>query len=200
MYCNILTQKEHPKYRDVKKMVKLLLEFVEADCIYFSETDAETKIGILNVVVSNKSLHYYDEVYDHLWKVIQNHNRFVFCLFNRESIKDEVKRGNVFFILNCRESNLVYKKSGHKALLAIRNINMKKFLKKTTRRYSMWMAEADTTGRDLKYYRKRNNYLIALYVLQRQFRFLFINASWFLTGEWILQESLSDQQEHVGGI
>lgn len=197
MYHNILTQKDHPKYRAVKKIVKLILEFVEADCIYFSESDAESKNGILTVVVSKKSPHYHDEVFDHLWKVIQNHNRFIFCLFNRECIKDEVKRGNLFFIFHCKETELVYKDAGQKPALNIKNINMKQFLKQTSKRYQIWTSEGNTIARDLRYHRRSGNHLMALYVLHQQFRYLFINASWLLTGEWLPQENISYQQEHI---
>ncbi|KQO21258.1 hypothetical protein ASF10_14155 [Flavobacterium sp. Leaf82] len=200
MYCNILTQKEHPKYWAVKKMTKLLLEFVEADCIYFSESDLESKIGIMTVVISRESLHYYDDVNDHLWKVIQNHNEFVFCFFNRDCIKDELKRGNLFFVFHCKETELIYKNSGQKTVLDIGNIKMKRLLKQTGKRYSMWRSEASTIGRDFKYHHKNNNHLMALYVLHQQFRYMFINASWFITGEWIPHENLSDQQEHIGAF
>jgi hypothetical protein len=72
MYYNILTQKDHPKYRTVKKILKLLVEFVEADCIYFSDSAVESKTGILTIVVSKKSSYYYDDVVFHLWKVVEN--------------------------------------------------------------------------------------------------------------------------------
>ena len=200
MYCNVLTQKEHPKYRAVKKMTKLLLEFVEVDCMYFSESDLESKIGIMTLVISRESEHYYDDVNDHLWKVIQNHNEFVFCFFNRECIKDELKRGNLFFIFHCREKELIYKKSGQKAILDIRNIKMKRLLKQTGRRYSMWTSESNTIGRDFKHHHRNDNHLMALYVLQQQFRYLFINASWLVKGEWTPHESISYQQKYIGAF
>jgi hypothetical protein len=36
MYHTILTQKEQPEYRPLKKIIKLLLEFAEIDSIYRS--------------------------------------------------------------------------------------------------------------------------------------------------------------------
>lgn len=198
MYCNILTHKEHPRYRTVKKMAKLLLEFVEADCIYFSESDLESKIGIMSLVISRESEHYYDDVNDHLWKVIQNHTQFVFCFFNRDCIKDELKRGNLFFIFNCSEADLIYKNDGQKPVMDIKSIKLKRLIKQTKKRYRMWRSEAVTVGRDFKYHHKNDNLLMAFYVLHQQFRYLFINVSWLLTGEWIPHESIADQQEHVG--
>ena len=56
MYYNILTQTDHPKFRAVKKTVKLLVAFVEAECIFFSESVVESKTGILTLVVSKKAL------------------------------------------------------------------------------------------------------------------------------------------------
>lgn len=179
-------------------MAKLLLEFVEADCIYFSESDLESKIGIMSLVISRESEHYYDDVNDHLWKVIQNHTQFVFCFFNRDCIKDELKRGNLFFIFNCKETDLVYKNDGQKPVIDIKSIKLKRLIKQTKKRYRMWRSEAVTVGRDFKYHHKNDNLLMAFYVLHQQFRYLFINVSWLLTGEWIPHESIADQQEHVG--
>jgi len=198
MYCNILTQKDHPKYRALKKMAKLVLEFVEADCIYFSESNVESKIGIMTVVISRESTHYYDDVYDHLWKLIQNHNEFIFCFFDRDCIKDELKRGNLFFIFHCKETELIYKKSGQKTVLDIRNIKMKRLLKQTRRRYIRWASESRTIGRDFKHHDRNANHLMCLYVLQQQFRYLFINASWLVKGEWTPHESISYQQKYIG--
>jgi hypothetical protein len=200
MYCNILTHKEHPRYRAVKKMAKLLLEFVEADCIYFTESDLESKIGIMSLVISRESEHYYDDVNDHLWKVIQNHTEFVFCFFNRDCIKDELKRGNLFFILNCGETDLIYINDGQKPVMDIKSIKLKRLIKQTKKRYQIWRSEAVTIGRDFKYHHNNDNLLMAFYVLHQQFRYMFINVSWLLTGEWIPHEGIADQQEHVGAF
>ncbi|MFD1604128.1 hypothetical protein ACFSJW_08520 [Flavobacterium artemisiae] len=197
MYYNILTQKDHPKYQAVKKILKLLVEFVEADCIYFSDSAVESKTGILTIVVSNKSPNYYDDVVFHLWKVVENYNNFSFCFFDRECIKREVGKGNLFFIFNCKETDLVYRNTVGKPVLDIKKINMKRLLKKTVANYQMWILEVNTIGRDLKYHRGNENHLMALYVIHEQFRYLFINASWVLTGEWVMDGKISDQQERI---
>lgn len=197
MYYNILTQKNYPKYRAIKKTVKLLVEFVEAECIFFSDSAVESKTGILTIVVSKKSPHYYDDVFFHLWKVIENYNNFSFCFFDRECIKREVGKGNLFFLFNCKETDLVYRNAGGKPVLDIKKINIKRLLKKTADNYQRWISEANTIGRDLKYHRGNGNYLMAMYVIHEQFRYLFINASWILTGEWVADENISDQQERI---
>lgn len=142
MYHNILTQKDHqPEYRALKKMVKLLLEFIETDSIYFSKSVEESKIGILIVIVGKKSPHYFDEIYDSLWKVFKKYNQFSFCIFDRGWVKDEVKKGNLFFVLNCKESELVYSCANHKPALNIKKIKMKLLLRKTSERYKMWTCK-----------------------------------------------------------
>ena len=197
MYYNILTQKDHPKYRAVKKTVKLLLEFVEAECIFFSESAVESRTGILTIVVSKKSPHYYDDVVFHLWKVIENYNTFSFCFFDKECIKREVGKGNLFFIFNCKETDLVHRNTVGKPVVDIKKLNMKRLLKKTVANYQMWISEANTIGRDLKYHRGNENHLMALYVIHEQFRYLFINASWILTGEWVMDENISGQHDRI---
>lgn len=197
MYYNILAEKDHPKYRAVKKIVKLLVEFVEAECIFFSESAVESKTGILTIVVSKKSPHYYDDVVFHLWKVIESYNNFSFCFFDRECIKREVGKGNLFFIFNCKETDLVYRTAGKKPVLDIKNINMQRLLKKTVSGCQRWISEANTIGRDLKYHRGNENHLMALYVISEQLRYLFINASWILTGEWNGDGNIAGQQERI---
>lgn len=61
----------------------------------------------------------------------------------------------------------------------------------------MWISEANTIGRDLKYHRGNENHLMALYVIHEQYRYLFINASWVLAGEWVIDGNISDQQERI---
>lgn len=197
MYYNILTQKDQPEYRTVKKIVKLLLKFVEIESIYFSKSDEELKLGILTVIVSKKSPEHYEEIFDHLWKLIKTHNEFSFCIFDRGLVKYEIKKGNLFFVLNCNRNMLVYSEAHHKPVFDLKKIKLKQLLRKTGERYKMWTAESDTIGRDLKYHRRRDNHLMALYVIQQQFRYLLINISWLLTGEWIARDSIEGQLEHV---
>jgi hypothetical protein len=200
MYHNILTQKDQPQYKAVKKIVKLLLEFIETDSIYFSKSDEGSKLGILTVIVSKKSPHYYDEIFDQLWKVIKKYNGFSFCVFDRDWVKDEVKEGNLFFVLHCGESELVYSKANHKPVLSIPNINLKRLLRKTNERFKRRMTECNAIGRDLQHHRRCNNHLMALYVIQQQFRYEFINVSWLLTGEWTPNDSIRGQQKHIGNF
>jgi hypothetical protein len=197
VYHNILTQKDQPEYRAVKKIVKLLLEFVETDSIYFSKSDEGSKLGILTMIVSKKSPQYYDEIFDSLWKVTKKHKEFSFCIFNRDWIKYESKKGNLFFVLNCNQSMLVYSKINYKLVVDVKRMKLKQLLRRTRERYKIWIAESDTIGRDLKYHRRCENHLMALYVIQQQFRYLFINVSWLLTGEWIASDNIKGQQEHV---
>lgn len=152
---------------------------------------------MLIVIVSKKSPHYYDDIYEYLWKVFKKYNQFSFCIFDRSWVKDEVKKGNLFFVLNCKERELVYSEVSYKSILNIKKIKLKKLLRKTNKRYKMWVAESDTIGRDLKYHRRSDNHLMALYVIHQQLRYLFINVSWLLTGEWIVDDSIKGQQEHV---
>lgn len=196
MYHNILTQKEQPNYRAVKKIVKLLVEFVQTDSIYFSKTEDRTNLGILTVL-SKKSTYYYDEIREHLEKLIENHSEFSFCIFDRDLVKRNVKEGNLFFILNCKESDLVYSKDNFKPVINIANIKLKRLLRKTRERFKERMTQCETIGRDLKHHNRCDNHLMALYVIHQQFRYMFINISWLVSGERRFENSIKGQQEYI---
>lgn len=197
MYYTILTQKEQPEYRPLKKIVKLLLEFAEIDSIYLSKSADASNMGTLTVIISKNNRHYYDEVSDHLWKLSKNHKHFSFCFFNRDCINEEIKEGNLFFILHCQESDLVFSKTRHKPAVNLKRIKLKKLLKKTDERFERRMIECNAIGRDLQHHRRCDNHLMALYVIHQQFRYLFINVSWLVTGEWTPNDSIKGHQEHI---
>lgn len=197
MYHKILMQKEQPEYQPLKKVVKLLLEFAVLDSIYFSKPAEEPKKGILTVIVSDNNRHYYDEVAHHLWKLIKNHTEFSFCFFNRDYVKEEIKNGNLFFVLHCRESGLVYSKAKHKPVVNISKIKLKKLLKRTSERFERRTIECNAISRNLQHHRRCGNHVMALYVIYQQFRYLFINVSWLVTGEWITNDSIKEHQEHI---
>lgn len=100
-------------------------------------------------------------------------------------------------LFNCKETDLVYRTAGKKPVLDIKNINMQRLLKKTVSGCQRWISEANTIGRDLKYHRGNENHLMALYVISEQLRYLFINASWILTGEWNGDGNIAGQQERI---
>jgi hypothetical protein len=196
MYHNILTQKEYPQHSQIKKVVKLLLEFIAIDTIYFSKHFEEpSNIGIITVIISKSSPHLYEDICEYAWKIFKSHPEFSFAIFDKRWVKLELKRCNPFLIMNCSESQLVYGTTNHKSI-NIKKINAKQLIKKTARRFQIYTSSSHIIDRDLRYYRS-NNFLMAAYNMHQQFRYLFISVSWFLSGEWSFDQSLKEQQRQL---
>lgn len=197
MYHTILTQKDYPEHSQIKKVVKLLLEFIAIDSIYFSKHFEEpSNIGIVTVFISKNSPHFYDDICEYSWKIFKSHPEFSIAIFDKRWVKEELSEGNPFLIMNCRESQLVYSATNHKHIVDITSINTKKIIKKTGRRFQIFTSSSETIDRDLKYYRNYN-FLMAAYNMHQQFRYLFISVSWLLSGEWFFAQSLKRQQKHL---
>ncbi|MFV8343585.1 hypothetical protein [Flavobacterium sp. XS2P39] len=197
MYHNILTQKDYPEYSQIKKIVKLLLEFIEVDTIYFSKHFEEpSNIGIITVIISKSSPHFYDDIYEYAWKLFKSHPEFSFVIFDKASVKEELNEGNPFFIMNCSESELIYSTTTPKSIVNIEKINAKKLIEKTKKRFQIHTSYSLIIDRDLRFYRS-HNFLMAAYNIHQQFRYLFISVSSFLTGEYRIEQSLKRQQENL---
>ncbi|PRZ24941.1 hypothetical protein [Flavobacterium granuli] len=196
MYHNILTQKEYPQHSQIKKVVKLLLEFIAIDTIYFSKHfEQPSNIGIITVILSKSSPHFYEDVCEYAWKIFKSHPEFSFAIFDNRWVKLELKRCNPFLIMNCSESQLVYGATNHKSV-NVKKINIKQLIKKTGKRFQIYTSSCNVIDRDLRYYRS-NHFLMAAYNMHQQFRYLFISVSWFLSGEWSFDQSLKEQQSHL---
>ncbi|OXE99726.1 hypothetical protein [Flavobacterium araucananum] len=201
MYHNILTHKDNPDRRQIKKAVKLLRMFMKVDLIYFSKrSDRLSNSGIITVIISKSSPHYYDEIYEYCWKIFRYFNEFSFRFYDRFWVKEEIGYGNPYFILQCNDETLIYSKTKEKHVFEIEEINCEDFLKESVKRFDADTAESDVVGRDLKYHISNENHLMSAYTIHQQLRYLFISVSWFLTGEYIPSHSIAEQQRHLSGF
>ena len=198
MYHNTLIQKNHPEQESLEKVIELVLGFIEADSIYFSsQVEDGLNDGILLVIIGENSPHYWDDVYEYSWKIFHNYPQFSFRIFDSSWVKEEIENGNLFYVMHCNSDTLVYSSTESSDTLYPESIKLKRFLKNARSRYRIEDECAFTISLNVKYYKKGKNYLQAAYTLHQSIRCLFISASWFLTGEWLVLKSLAKQQEHI---
>jgi hypothetical protein len=198
MYHNILTQKEYPHYSQIKKTIKLLLEFIETDAIYFSRhLEEKVSIGIITVIVSQNNLNSWDDIYDHAWKIFKSRPEFSFRVYSAEWVMTELNQGNTFFIMHCSEHELVYSTDDNNSVVVLNNCNAKEFIQAANETFRLNFKESGIIGRDRKFYLSCENYSMAAYTMHQQLRSLFISASWFLTGDWMADQSLEKLQKNL---
>lgn len=197
MYYNILTQKQNPTYRRLKRVTKLLRKFIDVECIYFSRHIGKpVNQGILTVIISYDSPHYWDDIYEYLWKVTSSFPEFSIRIYNEEWLQEGIEEGCLFFILHCRTQTLIYSES--RSIIPLqKNISSKRLVKLAEKRLTEYTNENQIMGRDLKYHLRNENYTLALYMLHQQLRNLYVCASWLLSGEWYVLQSLAEQAEHL---
>lgn len=198
MYHNILIQKDYPDYSKIKKIVKLLLEFIETDSIHFSRhLEGEVNIGIITVIVSENNLDSWDDIYDHAWKIFKSRPEFSFRVYNAEWVMMELNQGNTFFIMHCSEHELVYSADDCNSVVVLKNCNAKEFIQAANETFYFNLNRNGIIGRDRKFYLSCENHSMAAYTMYQQLRSLFISASWFLTGDWMADQSLEKLQKNL---
>lgn len=195
MYYNLLTQKRNPAYSRLKRLTKLLRNFIDVERIYFSRHIGKpVNQGILTVIISEDSPHYWDDIYEYLWKVIASFPEFSIRIYNEEWLHEGIEEGCLFFILHCRRNALIYSETTHK-FPRHKKINCKSVVKLAEKRLKEYTNENQVMGRDLKYHLRNDNYTLALYTLHQQLRNLYICTSWLVSGEWYVLQSLAEQGE-----
>ena len=198
MYYNLLTQKQNPAYSRLKRLTKLLRNYIDVERIYFSRHIGKpVNQGILTVIISEDSPHYWDDIYEYLWKVIASFPEFSIRIYNEEWLQEGIEEGCLFFILHCRRNALIYSETACK-FPSYKNINCKRLVKLAEKRLKEYINENQVIGRDLKHHLRNENYTLALYTLHQQLRNLYVFASWLLSGEWYVLQSLAEQAEHLG--
>ncbi|TRX30894.1 hypothetical protein FNW52_19465 [Flavobacterium sp. ZT3R18] len=198
MYHNILIQKNHPLQLQVEKVVEILIGFIETDSIYFSEhLEEKVNLGIITIIISKNSPHYWDDIYEYSWKIFEAYPEFSFRVYNAEWVKEELSEGNTFFVMHCSEHELVYSYDDNNSVVLLKKINGKRLIKKTKETFYLHFKESGIIGRDLKFHLRCENSTMAVYTMYQQLRSLFISVSWFLTGEWIVEHSLEMQLKHL---
>jgi hypothetical protein len=198
MQHNFLLHKNHPQQEHLEKVIGLILEFVLVDSIYFSlHLEDGINEGIIIVIVGENSPHNWDDISEYCWKIFESYPQFSFRIFDSSWFKDEIKAGNPFFIMHCSSRELLYS-SQESSIFSIETLKSKRFLKKSKFRYEIETESSFTFGLNLRHYKNGKNYLQALYTLHQTLKYLYISASWFLSGEWFVTQDLATQQKHLG--
>lgn len=198
MYHNILTQKDYPDYSKIKKIVKLLLEFIETDSIYFSRhLEGEVNIGIITVIVSEDNQDSYDDIYDHARKIFKSHPEFSFRVYSADWVVMQLNEGNTFFIMHCSENELVYSVDESSSVISLKKFDAKWLIKKAKKRFRLYFNENDIIGRDLRFHLGCENHLMAAYTIHEQLCSLFVSSSWFLTGNAVAHDDIGKLQEDL---
>ncbi|NUY79662.1 hypothetical protein HUK80_02045 [Flavobacterium sp. MAH-1] len=199
MYHNALVTKDHPQQAALEKAVELILAFSDANTVYFSpHLEEGLNAGIVIVIISKDSPHGWDELTDNYWKVFEAFPQFSFRIFDRYWVKQELKDGNPFFAMHCNKNSLVYSTAKSDEFLFVERLKPKRFLKKAKYRFRIDDESAFTLSVNVRFYIRRGNYVQAAYTLHQSIRWLYVAASWFLTGEWLVEHDLEIQQKHVG--
>jgi hypothetical protein len=201
MYHNILTQKDYPDYSQIKKIVKLLLEFIETDSIYFSRhLEGEVNIGIVAVMVSENNQNSYDDIYDHARKIFKSHPELSFRVYSADWVVMQLNEGNTFFIMHCSEHELVYSVDESSSVISLKKFDAKWLIKKSKKRFRLYFNESDIIGRDLRFHLGCENHLMAAYTMHEQLCSLFVTASWFLTGNAVAYDCIGKLQKDLSNF
>lgn len=199
MYHNTLISKDHPQHAELEKVIELILAFSAANSVYFSpHLEEDLNAGILMVIIGEDSPHFWDELNDNYWKVFEAFPQFSFRIFDADWVKNELKDGNPFFAMHCNRNNLVYSTPESNEFDYTENLKPKRFLKKVKSKNHSKDYAAFILALNVKFYVRGENYLQAAYILHQSIRWMLIEASDFLTGEYIVEHDLETQQKHVG--
>jgi len=199
MYHNISIPQNIPQKEPLEKVIELILSFVMADSIYFSpHLEEELNEGIIIVIIGKNSPHDWDDITDYCWKIFESYPQFSFRIFDSSWVKEELAAGNSFFAMHCSSRELVYSVADSNANFYIEKLKPKRFLKKSKCRYQIDNQTSFAAGLNVRHYKSGKNYLQAVYSLHQSIKFLYISASWFLTGEWLAGQDLEIHQKHIG--
>ena len=149
-------------------------------------------------VIGKDSPHAWDDLNEKYWKVFECFPQFSFRIFSAQWVKDELKDGNPFFALHCTKNHLIYSTEKSGEFNFVERLKPKRFLKKAKSRFESDDYSAFVLGLNLKYYQRSEDHLQAAYNVHQNIRWLFISASNFLTGEWLVEHDLKAHQRHLG--
>ena len=199
MYHNTLISKDHPQQVALEKVIELIMVFSAPASIYLSpHLEEDLNGGVIMVIISDDSPHFWDELNDTYWKVFESFPQFSFRIFDAHWIKQELKDGNPFFAMHCNKNTLVYSTPESIEVDCTQKLKHRRFLKKAKYQYKSEVNAAFILGINVKFYVRGENYLQAAYILHQNIRWLLIEASRFLTGEWLVAHDLETHQNHVG--
>ncbi len=199
MYHNTLISKDHPQQAELEKVISLILAFSNAHSIYFSpHLEEDHNAGILMVIIGPDSPHSWDELNGTYRNVFESFPQFSFRIFDADWVKEELRDGNPFFAMHCHKNTLMYSTAESVEVGYTENLKPKRFLKKVKRQHQGKEHAVFILALNVKFYIRRKNYLQAAYVLHQSIRWMLIEASNFLTGEYLVEHDLEVQQKHVG--
>lgn len=199
MQHNFSIPQNMPQKESLEKVMELILSFVMAESIYFSpHLEEDLNEGIIIVIIGENSPHDWDDLSGYCWKFFESHPQFSFRIFDSGWVKEELQEGNPFFVMHCNSQELVYMAADSSANFYTEKLKPKRFLKKSKCRYQIDNQTSFAAGLNVRHYKHNEDYLQAAYSLHQSIKYLYITASWFLTGEWLAGQDLEIHQKHIG--
>lgn len=198
MYHNTLIKKDHPQQTELEKVIELILATTMTSTIYLSPHIEEVlNGGIIIVIIGEDSPHAWDDLNDNYWKIFESFPQFSFRIFDADWVKNELKDGNPFFAMHCHSNSLIYSTTESIEVNYTEKLKRKRFLKKAKYQNKSRDFASFILALNVKHYVAVKDYLQAAYVLHQSIKWILIEASIFLTGEYIVEQDLALQQKHV---
>lgn len=198
MYHNTLIKKDHPQQAELEKVIELILATTVTSTIYLSpHLEEEQNAEIIMVIIGEDSPHAWDDLNDNYWKIFETYPQFSFRIFDADWVKHELKDGNPFFAMHCNSNTLIYSTQESIEVNYTEKLKRKRFLKKAKYENKSKDFASFILALNVKHYVTVKDYLQAAYVLHQSIKWILIEASIFLTGEYIVEQDLALQQKHV---
>ncbi|WP_026705035.1 hypothetical protein [Flavobacterium soli] len=197
MYHNLCITKDHPHQADLERAVEVVLSYIAVEAIYFSKHLEEgSNLGILLVILADDSPHYWDDIYEYSWKIVETFPQFSLRIFDKKWIEDDLNDGNPFFAMHCTLQSVVYT-STDDVLSHLPVVKKKRFLRNAVKYFESEINGLHKLRVQAYNYRRADSFVLAAYTVHQVIWHLYHTAAWFLTGEYPVSKDLEVQQKHV---
>lgn len=182
----------------VTKIITEIISSIEVERIYLNKgTSHHSFIYQFNIILTLNDKEGFESIRPVLAKVFSNYEDFSYRVFSFAFTQDELQQGNLYFLNNCHENNLVYKTNQDNFIWSYPNPITSQLVEKIKQDFKRDMSRMKSFKKGIHYFRTEKKLSQSAFMMHQSFEQGYRILERFLCGTIKICHSIKNHQTYV---
>lgn len=198
MEQNLIIPESITDTKTLKEIISRVLKMVGVERIYFNEGAEEHSFKYrLIIIVKPISKDQTAQLAPLFEELFANYPGYYHRFFPLAYVNQETNNGNLFFLNNCLDKNLIYKDPEADSFWIHEQIDFNTVIAKAKAYFSRDMDKIKSFKEGANFYNKNKNYAQAAFMLHQTIELSFRTLEYFLIGKSKICHRITDHQSYM---
>ncbi len=198
MEQNIIIPENISDTKTLKEIISRVLKMVGVERIYFNEGTAEHRFKYrLIIIIKTISKNQTAQLAPMIEELFAEYPGYYHRFFPLSYVDQETNNGNLFFLNNCLDKNLIYKDPESDPFWVHEKIDFDTLIKKAKAYFSKDMDKIRSFQQGANFFKNDKNYAQAAFMLHQTIELSFRTLEYFLIGKSKICHRITDHQAYM---